>query len=44
VPEFSKIFAAIRVKNEASGCSTTLDFRKKGFYSSYTSDAIQAGL
>jgi hypothetical protein len=29
--EFSKTFAAIRVKNEASGCSTTLDFRKKGF-------------
>jgi hypothetical protein len=37
-PESGKIFAAIRVKNEASGCSTTLDFRKKSFYSSYTPD------
>jgi len=26
--------AVIRVKNETSGCSTILDFGKRGFYSS----------
>lgn len=36
VVEFSADCAAIRAKSEVIGCSIAVDFREKGFYSSYT--------
>ena len=33
---FSKISQPISAKSEANGCSITVDFREKGFYSSFT--------
>jgi hypothetical protein len=31
-----KVFALISAKSEANGCLVTVDFREKGFYSSFT--------